>query len=117
MADTATGHSLAEVAAAVAGELVGDGARRVSRLGPPQLAADAEDLALAVEPPALAALARSPATAAVVTRDAALPPAVTDAVRVARPRLAMVGLLELFDRPPHAAPGVHPTAFVDAGAT
>jgi UDP-3-O-[3-hydroxymyristoyl] glucosamine N-acyltransferase len=108
--------SLAEIATAIDGELVGDGARRVARLLPPQRAAGADDLALAIEPAALVALASSPATAAVVARDATLPANIAAAIRVDRPRLAMASLLRLFARPPYGPPGVHPAACVDPTA-
>jgi UDP-3-O-[3-hydroxymyristoyl] glucosamine N-acyltransferase len=109
------GYRLAEVAAALSGELVGDGERRVSGLASPGCAR-ADELALAVEPEALSALALSAAGAAVVAGAAALPERLAGAVRVARPRQAMARLLELFERPAEIAPGIHPTAVVDPTA-
>ena len=117
MADPGPDHSLAEIAAAIGGDLVGDGDRRIARVVPPQRAQGAGDMALAIEPGSLSALAASPATAAMVPRDAVLPANIAAAIRVDRPRLAMAGLLRLFGRPPHCPPGIHPTACIDAGAT
>ena len=36
---------------------------------------------------------------------------------VNRPRLVLAKLLELFERPVHVAPGVHPSAVIDPTAT
>ena len=85
--------SLAEIAAAIGGELVGDGTRRINRLLPPQRTEGVGDLALAIEPSSLVALEQSPATAAVVASDAAVPATIVAAIRVGRPRLAMASLL------------------------
>jgi UDP-3-O-[3-hydroxymyristoyl] glucosamine N-acyltransferase len=115
MSVPAGGYSLAEVAAALAGELVGDGERRVHGLASPACARS-DELALAIEPAALAALAGSLAGAAVVAGAVELPAAVAGAVRVARPRQAMARLLELFERPAAIAPGIDPTAVIDPTA-
>jgi len=117
MVQSGPDFSLAEIAAAIGGELVGDGSRRVGRLVSPQRAEGDGDLALAIEPAALAALEQSPATAAVVASDAAVPATIVAAIRVGRPRLAMASLLRLFAPPPAVAPGVHPAAWIDPTAT
>src|SRR5690349_18704141 len=117
MVQSGPDFSLAEIAAAISGELVGDGSRRVVRLLPPQCVEGAGDLALAIEPASLAALEQSPATAAVVASDAAVPATIVAAIRVVRPRLAMATLLRLFAPTPSLAPGVHPAAWIDPTAT
>ena len=117
MVQSGPDFSLAEIAGAIGGELIGDGTRRVCRLLPPQRVEGAGDLALAIEPASLLALERSPATAAVVASDAAVPATIVAAIRVRRPRLAMASLLRLFASPPAVAPGVHPAAWIDPTAT
>jgi UDP-3-O-[3-hydroxymyristoyl] glucosamine N-acyltransferase len=111
----AGGYRLAEVAAALASELVGDGERRVLGLASPACARS-DELALAIEPAAVAALASSTACTAVVAGPAELPARVAGAIRVASPRQAMARLLELFERPAAIAPGLHPTAVIDPTA-
>src|SRR5258706_14064075 len=117
MVQSGPDFSLAEIAAAIDGELVGDGTRRVGRLLPPQRVEGAGDLALAIEPASLAALEQSPATIAVVASDAAVPATIVAVIRVGRPRLAMASLLRLFAPLPAVAPGVHPAAWIDPTAT
>ncbi len=63
-------------------------------------------------------LARTKATTAAVAegRAAALV-GLKGGIVVKRPRLALARLLELFDRPPLAPPGVHPSAVIDPTGT
>ncbi len=66
-----------------------------------------------MEPSALAALAESRARAALVVEGAKVPDGRLDGqIVVLRPRYAMANLLELFERPPHAERGIHPTASI-----
>src|SRR5690349_20520745 len=116
MVQSGPDFSLAEIAAAIGGELVGDGSRRVGRLLPPQRVEGDGDLAVAIEPASLVALEQSPATAAVVASDAVVPATIA-AIRVGRPRLAMATLLRLFAPPPFCPPGIHPAAWIDPTAT
>jgi UDP-3-O-[3-hydroxymyristoyl] glucosamine N-acyltransferase len=110
-------RTLTDIAAALGARLVGDGSFVVRSVAHPALAEGADTLALAMEEGAERALARTKAAAAAVAegRDAALS-GLKGGIVVKRPRVALARLLELFDRPPLAEPGVHPSAVVDPAA-
>lgn len=109
--------SLVDLAVALGGDLVGDGEIRVSTLVHPAAASSEADLVFVMEPGLVAALKGSPVRGAVVAEKVEIPEGLLDGfVRVPRPRLALADLLEIFGRPVHAPPGVHPTAVVDASA-
>ncbi len=104
---------LRDIAQALGGRLVGDGALEVLRAVHPAEATSATDLALAMDGKLVALLAGSPARAAVVTDGVECPDGVLDGyVAVARPRYALAGLTELFERPVHRDSGIHPTAVI-----
>jgi UDP-3-O-[3-hydroxymyristoyl] glucosamine N-acyltransferase len=105
---------LKEIAAALDGVLVGDGDAMVERPAHPA-AAGPGDLALAIEPAALALLATTRARAALVAAGAAVPATLAGHVAVRRPRYALAALTQLFDRPALPPPGVHPSAVVEPG--
>ncbi len=108
---------LSEIAEALRASLVGDGSIEIARVVHPSEATGADDLALAMETEALAQLSRSAARAAVVAEGADVPNGAVDGyIVVSRPRYAMAGLTQLFNRPVHAPPGIHPTAVVERGA-
>ena len=109
-------HTLEDLAQAVEAALIGDGSVAVDGVAHPA-SATASDLALAFDDDALGALASSKARAAVVVvgQEEALATCAGGLI-VERPRYAMARLLRLFARHPHAEPGIHPTAVVDAGA-
>lgn len=111
-------RTLDEIAAVLGAQLVGDGAALVRRVAHPLLAEGADTLALAMEEGAEQALARTKAGTAAVGegREAALA-GLRGGLVVKRPRLALARLLELFDLPPYAEPGVHASALVDASAS
>ena len=115
-AATAPARSLTDIAAALGAQLVGDGSVLVRGIAHPAMAS-ADTLALAIEEGAEKALAGTKAaTAAVGEGRAAALAGLKGGIVVKRPRLALAQLLELFDRPPTAAPGVHPSAVVDPTA-
>ncbi|MGQ9365646.1 UDP-3-O-(3-hydroxymyristoyl)glucosamine N-acyltransferase [Azospirillum sp. ST 5-10] len=107
---------LSEIAAALDARLEGDGSIEIVRAVHPAEAEGAGDLALAMDKDLLALLAGTRARAAVVADGAAVPDGLAGWIVVGRPRYAMAGLLDLFERPVHAAPGVHPSACVAADA-
>lgn len=111
---------LSEIAAALDAQVEGDASIEIRRAAHPSEAEGPEDLALAMDKDLLALLPGCKAVAAVVSEGAELPEEARGAVRgvivVKRPRYAMAGLLDLFERPVHAEPGVHPQAFVDPTA-
>jgi UDP-3-O-[3-hydroxymyristoyl] glucosamine N-acyltransferase len=104
---------LSDIATALNARLVGDGAIDVDRPVNPADAQGPRDLALAMDPAALELLKSSPARVAVL-REGAEPPDghLKGYVVVGRPRYAMARLLDIFERPPHAEPGIHPSALV-----
>ncbi|HUC63761.1 MAG TPA: UDP-3-O-(3-hydroxymyristoyl)glucosamine N-acyltransferase [Alphaproteobacteria bacterium] len=108
---------LSDIATALNARLVGDGAIEIDRPVNPADAEGPRDLALAMEPGAFELLKSSPARAAVL-REGTEPPAgrLEGYLLVGRARYAMARILELFDRPVHAEPGVHPSAVIGPGA-
>jgi len=108
---------LSEIATALSARLVGDGSIEVERPVHPSDAASPRDLALAMEPETLALLPGCPARAALVREEKGLANgALAGYIVVGRSRYAMAQLLDLFPRPPHSEPGLHPTALVDPSA-
>jgi UDP-3-O-[3-hydroxymyristoyl] glucosamine N-acyltransferase len=116
-AAAAPARSLTDIAAALGAQVVGDGSLLVRRIAHPAMAEDADTLALAIEEGAERALPLTKAAAAAVAEGRAEALAgLKGGIVVKRPRLALAQLLELFDRPPFAAPGVHPSAVIDPTA-
>lgn len=115
MSLTPASRTLAEIADALGGQLTGDGELVVRRVMHPA-EAGRDDLAIAIEREALAALADSPAQAAVLGSGLEPPRPLAGFVTVERPRYALARLLSLFDTPPHAPSGIHPSAVVDPSA-
>ena len=116
-AAAAPARSLTDIATALGAQLVGDGSVLVRGVAHPAMAT-ADTLALAVEDDAEKLLARTKATAAAVAEGRAEALAgLKGGIVVKRPRLALAQLLEIFDRPPMAEPGVHPSAVVHPTAT
>jgi UDP-3-O-[3-hydroxymyristoyl] glucosamine N-acyltransferase len=108
--------TLGEIASYVGGQLYGDASVLIQRVVHPALAQTSSDLALVLSPSAVPILADGKIT------NALLPVEIGDCptpnrIVVKRPRLVLAKLLELFDRPVHVAPGVHPSAVVDPSAT
>ncbi|MFN4090496.1 MAG: UDP-3-O-(3-hydroxymyristoyl)glucosamine N-acyltransferase [Alphaproteobacteria bacterium] len=109
--------TLSAVADALGAPVRGDGAVPLDRLVHPADASAPTDLVLILDPRLMEHLARSPVRAAVLAAGLPAPAGgLAGWVEVARPRLALAVLLELFARPPHAAAGIHPTASVDPSA-
>lgn len=109
---------LSEIAEALGARLEGDGSLEIRRPVHPGDVESPEDLALAMERGTLALLPDSPARAAVVAEGAEVPEGNLEGyLVVGRPRYAMARLMVLFERPPRAPDGVHPTAVVEQGAS
>jgi UDP-3-O-[3-hydroxymyristoyl] glucosamine N-acyltransferase len=107
--------TLGEIAAYVGGEMRGDASIPIERVVHPALARDDSDLALVFSPSAASLLASGK------VRNAVLPEATEsrltpNQIIVSRPRLVLARLLELFARPVHVSPGVHPSAVIDPTA-
>ncbi|PWC34231.1 UDP-3-O-(3-hydroxymyristoyl)glucosamine N-acyltransferase [Azospirillum sp. TSO35-2] len=104
--------TLSEIAAALGAQVEGDGSLVIRRAVHPSEATGPGDLALAMDKELLALLPGSKAVAAVVAEGAEVPEGIAGRVVVKRPRYAMAGMLDLFERPVHAEPGVSPQAYV-----
>ncbi|MBP2300235.1 UDP-3-O-(3-hydroxymyristoyl)glucosamine N-acyltransferase [Azospirillum picis] len=108
--------TLSAIAEALGAAIEGDGSITVRRAVHPSEAEGPGDLALAMDRDLLALLPGSKAVAAVVSEGMELPDGVAGGtlgrIVVKRPRYAMAGLLDLFERPVHAEPGVSPQAYV-----
>src|SRR5438445_254909 len=68
--------------------------------------------------PKYTTLARTTTASAVLVADdfSSLPTATTAALRTKNPHLAFAKAIELFQKPPKYAPGIHPSAVVDPSA-
>jgi len=107
--------TLGEIASYVGGQLSGDASVVIKRLVHPAMAEDESDLALVLSTGAASILASGKISNAVLP--AAVEGRLTpNQIIVKRPRLVLAKLLELFDRPVHIAPGVHPSAVIDPSA-
>ncbi|WP_035694008.1 UDP-3-O-(3-hydroxymyristoyl)glucosamine N-acyltransferase [Azospirillum halopraeferens] len=103
---------LSEIAAALDARCEGDGTIEIHRAVHPAEAEGDGDLALAMDKDLVGLLAGTRARAAVVAEGAEVPEGLAGVIRVKRPRYAMAGLLDVFERPVHAEAGIHPSAFV-----
>lgn len=103
---------LSAIAAALNARVEGDGDLEITRAVHPSEAEGPGDLALAMDKKLLPALRGSKAAAAVVAEAAAIPDGLAGVIRVRRGATAMAGLMDLFEKPVHAEPGVHPLAWV-----
>ena len=109
-------HTIAEIAAALGAEAVGDLSLRVERAAEPAMAR-AGDLALGMDPRYADGLAQGQARAAMLWPGAdwqAL--GLQAAIFAPRGRLAMAGLSVMMDPGPEIAPGIHPMTVIDPTA-
>ena len=108
--------SIAEIAAALGAEAMGDTSLRITRASEPHTAGP-QDLALAMDPKYASGLAKGRAVAALLWPGAdwqAL--GLKAAIYAPRGRLAMAGLSKMLDAGPQISAGVHPMALVDPTA-
>ncbi|MBK1836438.1 UDP-3-O-(3-hydroxymyristoyl)glucosamine N-acyltransferase [Azospirillum sp. YIM B02556] len=105
-------RTLNQIAEALGAAVEGDGSLMIRRAVHPSEAEGPEDLALAMDKDLLALLPGSQAVAAVVAEGVEVPDGIRGRIVVKRPRYAMAGMLDLFERPVHAEPGVSPQAYV-----
>ena len=94
----------------------GDGSVSVARVVHPAVARGASDLAFVLSPKEASVLNSAHVVNAVV------PPGlenltVPNQIVVSRPRLVLARLTELFQRPVHVAPGIHPWTVIDPTAS
>ena len=105
--------SVAEVAAACGGRVVGDGDRRLAGVRALE-GAGADAVSFVNEERALSRAAVSAAGALLARSAAALPGRTV--IEVSDPQAALIEVLRLFHPARASRPGIHPTAVVDAGA-
>lgn len=108
--------TIADIAAAIGADALGDTSLRITRAAEPQ-AAGPRDLALAMDPKYAAGLAQGAAQAAMLWPGAdwqAL--GLKAAIYAPRGRLAMAGLSKLLDAGPDIAAGVHALSVIDPSA-
>lgn len=109
--------SLNELANLLDADVLGDGTVQVTDVAHPAMAAREDVLALAMDKGSFAALAETKAKAAIVERGQALDlKKFAGGLAVSRGRLALAQLLRIFERRPHATPGIHPSAVIEEGA-
>ena len=108
--------TLGEIATYVGGQLFGDASLPIKRIVHPALVEDETDLALVFSSAAASTLASGKISNAVLPEAVAHSLAPNQIV-VNRPRLVLAKLLQLFERPVHVAPGIHPSAVIDSTAT
>ena len=109
-------HSIADIAAAIGAEFVGDGSLCIIGAAEPQQAGP-DDLALAVNPKYAGGLAQGQARAAMLWQGADWESfGLKAAIFAPRGRLAMAGLTELLDPGPAIAPGIHALTVIDPTA-
>src|ERR1700730_17596411 len=94
----------------------GDGSVSVARVDHPAVGRGASDLGFVLSPKEASVLNSAHVFNAVV------PPGVENLtvpnqIVVSRPRLVLARLTELFQRPVHVAPGIHPWTVIDPSAS
>jgi UDP-3-O-[3-hydroxymyristoyl] glucosamine N-acyltransferase len=109
-------RELREIARFIGGEMRGDGSVSVGRVVHPAVAQGASDLAFVLSPKEASVIGSGKVINAVVPagfEDLPIP----NQIVVSRPRLVLARLTELFERPVHVAPGIHPWTVVDPTAS
>jgi UDP-3-O-[3-hydroxymyristoyl] glucosamine N-acyltransferase len=106
------------LAAALSGQLIGDGKIPITRLAHPADIRDPGDLALAMDAKLLPLLAKGKPRAAIVATGTLPDPGLLEAcIAVDRPRYALAKLTNLFSEPVPIIAGIHPSAVIEPGAT
>lgn len=103
---------VADLAAALGAEVLGDGAIPIAGAAEPALAGP-DDIALAMQPAFADDLAKGRARAAILWPGAdwqAL--GLAAAIIAPRPRYVLAGVTRVFERPVEIAPGIHPSAVI-----
>lgn len=109
-------HTIAQIAAALGAEAVGDLSLTVARAAEPQMAGP-DDLALAMDPRYADGIGKGKARAAMLWPGADWQGlGLKAAIFAPRGRLAMAGLSTMMDPGPDIAPGIHPMTVIDASA-
>src|ERR1700730_4976205 len=109
-------RELGEIARFIEGEMRGDGSVSVGRVVHPAVAQGAGDLAFILSPKEASVMGSGKVINAVVPAGLENLP-IPNQIVVSRPRLVLARLTELFERPVHVAPGIHPWTVVDPSAS
>jgi len=107
--------TLGWIASELGGEVVGDPEIEIRRVVNPAYAEDKHDLAL-VYSMSVAAIVKARAIQTALVPLQPDVPGVPNQLKVARPRVALARLLQIFAQPPIVAPGIHSSAAVDPTA-
>jgi UDP-3-O-[3-hydroxymyristoyl] glucosamine N-acyltransferase len=108
--------TLQKIAEVTSGQLIGDGSISIARLAHPADIQNAGDLALAMDAKLLPLVKDAGIKTAIVSGNPEDSTFVTNRVIVARPRLAMAQLTELFAEPVAIPAGIHPSAVIEKSA-
>jgi UDP-3-O-[3-hydroxymyristoyl] glucosamine N-acyltransferase len=109
-------RALGEIAKFIGGEMRGDGSILIARVVHPAVAQGASDLAFVLSPKEASVLSSDKIVNAVVP--AGIENLQTpNQIVVSRPRLVLAKLTELFERPVHITPGIHPWTVIDPTAS
>jgi UDP-3-O-[3-hydroxymyristoyl] glucosamine N-acyltransferase len=107
--------SLGWLASELGGELLGNPELEIRRVVNPAYAEDEHDLAL-VYSASVAPIVKARAIQTALVPLQPDVPGIPNQIKVARPRVTLARLLEIFARPPVVAPGIHPSAVIDPTA-
>jgi UDP-3-O-[3-hydroxymyristoyl] glucosamine N-acyltransferase len=109
-------RTLGAIGEAIGATVEGDADLAIARPLPAGQPAGPEDLVIAFAADPARLLAGSGARAALIAAGAQRPEGLAGLLIAARPRLAFARLLQLFEVPPPAPAGIHPSAVVDPSA-
>jgi UDP-3-O-[3-hydroxymyristoyl] glucosamine N-acyltransferase len=112
---TGMSKSLGWLASELGGEVLGDSQVEIRRVVHPAYAEDEHDLAL-VYSMSVAPIVKSRAIKTALVPLQPNVPGIPNQLKVARPRVALARLLQIFARPPVTSAGIHPSAVVDPSA-
>ncbi len=107
--------TLGWLAAELGGEILGDPEIEIRRVVHPAFAEDEHDLAL-VYSASVAPIVKERAIQTALVPMSPDVPGIPNQLKVARPRVCLARLSEIFARPVHVADGIHPSAAIDPTA-
>ncbi|HEV7866531.1 MAG TPA: UDP-3-O-(3-hydroxymyristoyl)glucosamine N-acyltransferase [Chthoniobacteraceae bacterium] len=108
-------RTLGWLASELGGELLGNPEIEIRRVVHPSYAENEHDLAL-VYSASVAGIAEARAVQTALVPMEPEVPGIPNQIKVARPRVTLARLLEIFAQPPRVAPGVHLSAVIDPTA-
>jgi len=108
--------TLSELAQRLGAEFTGDADLVIHHVVHPSQAHSAHDMALILDPAIVPMLTQKPVQTALLPAAMNLPE-IPNQIKVARPKVALAKLLDIFDKPVYAPEGIHPTAVISPEAT